>query len=188
MNKQHLLAAATAILALLTCAPANAFTTTCISDCLTFDFSFTSSVGTVTGVITGLYNNEPDQQGAVTITSYPSALGSLGTPPLSVTSPRAPTPGFDNFNVTSGEITSALYYQGEPNFLLAICTFCEPEQYYLIPSGIGPPPADIADQITFTPVTSATPLPAAFPLFATGLATLGLLGWRRKRKVQAVAA
>jgi len=28
------------------------------------------------------------------------------------------------------------------------------------------------------------PLPAALPLFATGLGALGLLGWRRKRKVQ----
>jgi hypothetical protein len=27
-----------------------------------------------------------------------------------------------------------------------------------------------------------TPLPAALPLFATGLAALGVLGWRRKRK------
>jgi len=27
-----------------------------------------------------------------------------------------------------------------------------------------------------------TPLPAALPLFATGLGVLGLLGWRRKRK------
>jgi hypothetical protein len=33
----------------------------------------------------------------------------------------------------------------------------------------------------------ATPLPAAFPLFATGLGALGLLGWRRKRKAQAAA-
>ena len=30
-----------------------------------------------------------------------------------------------------------------------------------------------------------TPLPASLPLFATGLSALGLLGWRRKRKVQA---
>ena len=28
----------------------------------------------------------------------------------------------------------------------------------------------------------ATPLPAALPLFATGLGALSLLGWRRKRK------
>ena len=32
-----------------------------------------------------------------------------------------------------------------------------------------------------------TPLPAALPLFATGLGVLGLLGWRRKRKAQAAA-
>jgi hypothetical protein len=34
---------------------------------------------------------------------------------------------------------------------------------------------------------AATPLPAALPLFATGLGAMGLFGWRRKRK-QAVAA
>jgi len=33
-----------------------------------------------------------------------------------------------------------------------------------------------------------TPLPAALPLFATGLGCLGLLGWRRKRKAQGLAA
>jgi hypothetical protein len=31
----------------------------------------------------------------------------------------------------------------------------------------------------------ATPLPAALPLFATGLGAMGLLGWRRKRKALA---
>jgi hypothetical protein len=40
---------------------------------------------------------------------------------------------------------------------------------------------------TATPQTSATPLPAALPLFATGIGGLGFLGWRRKRKAQAVA-
>jgi hypothetical protein len=34
------------------------------------------------------------------------------------------------------------------------------------------------DNLTVRP----TPLPAALPLFATGLGALGLLGWRRKRK------
>ena len=34
---------------------------------------------------------------------------------------------------------------------------------------------------------STTPLPAALPLFATGLGALGLLGWRRKRKAAAAS-
>jgi hypothetical protein len=36
--------------------------------------------------------------------------------------------------------------------------------------------------------TSVVPLPAALPLFAGGLGAMGLLGWRRKRKVSARAA
>ena len=37
------------------------------------------------------------------------------------------------------------------------------------------------------PSTSPVPLPGALPLFATGLAGLGLMKWRKKRKVQAAA-
>jgi hypothetical protein len=33
--------------------------------------------------------------------------------------------------------------------------------------------------IAFIPII---PLPAAFPLFGTGLGLLGFLGWRRRRK------
>jgi hypothetical protein len=44
-------------------------------------------------------------------------------------------------------------------------------------------------ELTVTIVaTSATPLPAALPLFATGLGALGLFGWRRKRKAAAPLA
>jgi PEP-CTERM motif len=39
------------------------------------------------------------------------------------------------------------------------------------------------DNLSFT--VSQTPLPAALPLFASGLGALGLLGWRRKRKTSA---
>lgn len=35
---------------------------------------------------------------------------------------------------------------------------------------------------------SETPLPAALPLFISGLAGMGLLGWRKKRKAQAAMA
>ena len=42
---------------------------------------------------------------------------------------------------------------------------------------------DLPDGLTlgFVPPVE-NPLPAALPLFATGLGALGLLGWRRKRK------
>ncbi len=41
---------------------------------------------------------------------------------------------------------------------------------------------EFADLFAFDPPPSETPVPAAFPLFATGLGAFGLLGWRRKRK------
>jgi hypothetical protein len=34
---------------------------------------------------------------------------------------------------------------------------------------------------------SETPLPAAWPMFASGLGALGLLGWRRKKKAATAA-
>jgi hypothetical protein len=37
-------------------------------------------------------------------------------------------------------------------------------------------------------IQAETPLPAALPLFATGLGAFGLIGWRRKKKAQAAAA
>ena len=40
------------------------------------------------------------------------------------------------------------------------------------------------DDFSATP----TPLPAALPLFATGIGAMGLLGWRRKRKNAGVTA
>jgi hypothetical protein len=40
----------------------------------------------------------------------------------------------------------------------------------------------------FGAITAPTPLPAALPLFASGLGALGLLGWRRKRTTRSVAA
>ena len=55
-----------------------------------------------------------------------------------------------------------------------------------INSGGGPSGAAFYATVSYD--VSTTPLPAALPLFATGLGALGLLGWRRKRKTAALAA
>jgi hypothetical protein len=49
----------------------------------------------------------------------------------------------------------------------------------------GPGIVDYSINVSLPEGAYVTPLPAALPLFATGLAALGLLGWRRKRKTQA---
>jgi hypothetical protein len=44
----------------------------------------------------------------------------------------------------------------------------------------------LQETYTLDATVGNTPIPATLPLFATGLGGLGLLGWRRKRKAQAV--
>jgi hypothetical protein len=44
------------------------------------------------------------------------------------------------------------------------------------------PSDDLQLQVTLPDNLSITPLPAALPLFATGVGILGLLGWHRRRK------
>ena len=45
----------------------------------------------------------------------------------------------------------------------------------------------VMDDFLYAEPQSTVPLPAALPLFATGLGALGLIGWWRKRKAQAAA-
>ncbi len=48
----------------------------------------------------------------------------------------------------------------------------------------GPATVDYSINISLPNGAYVTPLPAALPLFATGLGALGLLGWRRKRRLE----
>ena len=52
----------------------------------------------------------------------------------------------------------------------------------------GGPGAQINASFNNSTVPPSVPLPAALPLFATGLGAMGLLGWRRKRKNAAAIA
>jgi hypothetical protein len=65
-----------------------------------------------------------------------------------------------------------------------------PNEFLIDVTGDSP---DLNDQLILnviaeSPNISATPLPAALTLYASGLTALGLLAWRRKKKARALAA
>jgi hypothetical protein len=191
---KNLLVAVTAFAAILTSAPSHAST-------LSFDFSFTNTLGvtpgTVTGQIYGLSDNATSAATAVIIDSYPAILGSVATPfdilsyPLVAGNPNSVVA--NSFTVAGGQITNVNFYAdgqclpsppcGYAPLFLYLGTGSSPSAYVF---GASDPLTGLSngavqaesDFITFTP----TPLPATLPLFATGLGALGLLGWRRKRE------
>jgi hypothetical protein len=72
-----------------------------------------------------------------------------------------------DFNASWADLSAVLWCS-------STCTFLAPSETML--------------SLTFDEIQSATPLPAALPLFATGLGALGLFGWRKKRKNAATLA
>ena len=163
---------------------------------LDFDFTITGMSGghptgdTVTGEIDGLSDNSTGTASAVILESFPASLGPVCSTPCDTTknppwsfalNANPPPPILDVFTVSGGQVTSA-------NFVSVNLNLSELE--FLPQSGVtgvlfGPGGDMLGGPVTFSPVTSATPLSAALPLFATGLGALGLLGWRRKRKSRA---
>ena len=168
---------------------------------VTIPFSFTDGTGTVSGELVGLANDGFSSATQVIIESAPAALGIpfafpldlLSTPPGTLTLVDA-----NSFLLTNGVITGGalvfsrnytdIIFAQNWEFCLAvsIAGYCgAPTSAYLKgPGGIVQSDVSLGraggDEV-------ATPLPAALPLFATGLGGLGLLGWRRKKKAAALA-
>ena len=177
--------------ALIACAFASAIafaSTSSHASTLNFNFSFTNTSGnisgTVSGEIDGLTDNATSAATAVFIDSAPAVFGL--TTPFSV--PVPPFGGNNEFTVANGVITVYSFDTippASPGFELVTGTafttgalsknFCTPATPQCFTDGT---PTSIA----------TTPLPAALPLFASGLGALGLLGWRRKKKAAALAA
>lgn len=176
---------------------AAAFSLPADASTLDFTFSFTDNAfsnvsGTVTGEIFGLSDNTANQAASqIIINSYPSALGLGSSPILTTTSFLDATKWLVDtnlFTVSAGQITFTHFYahqlSGEGN--LALQAIGQGGDFLQSSPFPGP---TIEGTATYQLVTnvSVTPLPAALPLYATGLGALALLRWRRKRKA-AVAA
>jgi hypothetical protein len=58
---------------------------------------------------------------------------------------------------------------------------------FLLAGEVGGNGEDLQASVTISDTPLDTPLPAALPLFASGLGAMGLLGWRRMRKAKLVA-
>ncbi len=147
-----------------------------------FDFSGTcvfNCSGTATGVLdlTNTYVSGSDITAADFVSfSYTSSA-------LNFTIPAADTPTLMGGLNANGSSNSsgliAIMASGGPLFASAGGVFV---------ANPGGSITDVGLSSTFTPEGStvgnptATPLPLGLPLFATGPAAVGLLGWRRKRK------
>ena len=150
----------------------------------TFSYGAIASPITSATLVIGLYDGDfaaPGSQlanytiGAVDLTS---ALNSLMEATASNT-------GFENYYTVNLPVAAfGLLAGGSPTVSLAL------QGPGLGILGTTPFNGGGLDFSTITINTSdsvTTPLPAALPLFATGLGALGLVGWRRKRKVQLAA-
>jgi hypothetical protein len=94
------------------------------------------------------------------------------------------TTGPATFNAIDGTIAPQTYGHDQ-------VTFTDTELFYSVVFSSTSNAFEFADlslgPVVITTDLQQTPLPAALPLFASGLSALGLLGWRRKRKAKAAA-
>ena len=137
---------------------------------------FNPSLGSLTGVTIGLSSNIFENTGSPFTASAGSTLsGLLKDSPLIGLGTNSGVP----FNSTTNPPLAG--YTGVGTFIVGLVysTTCGAEQS----CGEGWN-GNVSVTYTYNP-PSAVPLPAALPLFATGLAGLGLMGWVRRLKQKA---
>jgi hypothetical protein len=133
------------------------------------------------GLVEGLSDNTSNQPATVVIETMPSGLGL--TPPISLPG-ASDTVSSNVWDVTGGVVSFANFDVTDISSAFELSLIYFPGGDHL---------GDIQDVAGATLLRGRltieqTPLPAALPLFATGLGAMGLFGWRRKRKNAAALA
>ena len=154
--------------------------------------------------LSGAFTGVVEPSGRIKLSDLTSFIAYYGdTALLPVAIPLSTLVSF-SFDTTGGP-SSLNIFAGAGQNINVLCvgadasttTGCEFRQVFLNPAGtngafflddVNGPFYTTSGLPTLTLVSSiaTTPLPATLPLLATGLGSLGLLGWRRKRKVQAL--
>src|SRR5262249_27065065 len=116
--------------------------------------------------------------GTLAISSFDSSNALTGTGAFSISSGQTVTQQFVNFSPSISDLSGHVVFEATNGLVWNITSVQLRLQNN---SSLSDTLMFSGDQLVATPVPT-TPLPAAFPLFATGLGALGLLGWRRKRK------
>ena len=123
---------------------------------------------------TTLFNNQTSSNGATSAMSFAIGSGNALLPFAFVdttgTDKTAPNGGPVDDGVSLGMYVSP---DGQTAFL------------FFDDKNGGDQDHDYNDMVVKVTFANATPVPAALPLFASGLGAMGVLGWRRKRKLAA---
>jgi hypothetical protein len=148
-----------------------------------------SFVTTVPLVLTGTYNLVNGGFGSTVATLVVTNVlsGAIAGP-----APESGDAGFGSYTVTTNAGLYPTIYQVKM-FVEANAAGSVSNSAFLDPFFYIDPSFAYADDVSLVfssginniAPSSITPLPAALPLFATGLGAMGLFGWRRKRKAQA---
>ncbi len=148
-----------------------------------YSYSFSNVDGPVNGTVSGnITLADGDGTFAATSVTILSAPVSLGyTLPIEMLSASYPYLLANSFTVSSGQIIDMHFaalnlYDG-----LFLSDDYSGGGNYLNIRGSGVYDG-VIDRDESTLVVTAIPLPAALPLYGAGLALMGLIGWRRKRK------
>ena len=138
---------------------------------------FSSALGTLTGVQFQLSSNIGELS-----TFTPSLTATVTVDGITISTPASTTGAYD-FSVTNLNSTLLAYVTGVSTFNATLAlTVSDCEGACSVTWD--PPPASLVVDYEYTPV-STTPVPAALPLFTTGLAGLGFTTWRSRRKQKA---
>jgi hypothetical protein len=148
---------------------------------------------TTTDTVTGTINTDCDSctLGATDIGAWSFTLPGIGTisgsVPTIVDLPTDLTASPTGLSFNGGFCGGPVTFNGAAGGLNFECGMIA--DYLGTGSGGDFDSRDLDDAtLQIATMVSTTPLPAALPLFATGLGAMGLLGWRRKRKNAAAIA